>query len=85
VKAYEVLLQPRAQKEFLALPPDIARKIAQAMQGLADNPRPRQSIKLSGTESYRLRVGDYRILYEINNPAKSVTVYRIKHRREVYR
>jgi mRNA interferase RelE/StbE len=55
------------------------------MQGLADNPRPRQSIKLSGTESYRLRVGDYRILYEINNPAKSVTVYRIKHRREVYR
>ena len=82
---YEVLLQPRARKEFLALPPDIARKIAQAFHTLEQNPRSHQSIKLSGGEGYRLRVGDYRILYDIDDPAKRVSVYRIKHRREVYR
>ena len=85
MKTYEVLLQPRAHREFLALPPDIATKIVQATLMLAENPRSHQSIKLSDTEGYRLRVGDYRILYEINNAAKTVTVYRIKHRREVYR
>lgn len=83
--AYEVLLQPRARKEFLALPPDIAGKIAQAFHALARNPRSHQSIKLSGGEGYRLRVGDYRILYDIDDPAKHVIVYRIKHRREAYR
>ena len=85
MKTYEVLLQPRAHREFLALPHDIAKKIVQATLMLAENPRSHQSIKSSDTEGYRLRVGDYRILYEINNAAKTVTVYRIKHRREVYR
>ncbi|TLY28790.1 MAG: type II toxin-antitoxin system RelE/ParE family toxin [Nitrospirae bacterium] len=83
--AYEVFLQPRARKEFLALPPDIARKITQALQILEQNPRSHQSIKVSGGEGYRLRAGDYRILYEIDDPAKKVIVYRIKHRREAYR
>ena len=83
--AYEVLLQPRARKEFLALPPDVARKIAQAFHTLAENPRSHHSIKLSGGEGYRFRVGDYRLLYDIDDPAKHVTVYRIKHRREAYR
>ena len=83
--AYEVFLQPRARKEFLALPPDIARKITQALQILELNPRSHQSIKVSGGEGYRLRAGDYRILYEIDDPAKKVIVYRIKHRREAYR
>jgi len=83
--AYAVLLQPSARKEFLALPPNIAKKIATSLQMLGDNPRSHQSIKLSGTEAYRLRVGDYRILYEIDDSTRSVTVLRIKHRREAYR
>ncbi|MGH7206244.1 MAG: type II toxin-antitoxin system RelE family toxin [Nitrospiraceae bacterium] len=83
--AYEVLLQPRARREFLALPPHIARKITQALQTLEQNPRSHQSIKLSGGDGYRLRVGDYRILYDIDDLAKNVIVYRIKHRREAYR
>ncbi|MGH7215798.1 MAG: type II toxin-antitoxin system RelE family toxin [Nitrospiraceae bacterium] len=82
---FEVLLQPRARKEFLSLPPQIGKKITAAITLLAENPRSHQSIKLSGTEGYRLRVGDYRILYEIDDSARTVTVYRIKHRREVYR
>lgn len=83
--AYEIFFQPRARKEFLALSPDIARKIARAIHTLEQDPRSHQSIKLSGGEGYRLRVGDYRILYDIDDPAKRVNVYRIKHRREVYR
>ena len=83
--AYEVLLQPRARKEFLALPPDIAKKITHTVQTLAANPRSHQAIKLSAGEGYRLRVGDYRILYEIDDAAQKVVIYRIKHRREAYR
>lgn len=82
---FEVLLQPRARKEFLSLPPQSGKKITAAIAVLAENPRSHQSIKLSGTEGYRLRVGDYRILYEIDDSARTITVYRIKHRREVYR
>ncbi len=82
---YEILLKSRARKEFLALPPDIAEKINQAFRTLEANPRSHQSIKLSGGEGYRFRVGDYRILYEIDDQGKTVVVYRIKHRREAYR
>ena len=83
--AYEVTLRPRAKREFLDLPTNIARKVAQAFQILTDNPRSHQSIKMSGGEGYRLRVSDYRILYEIDDLTKKVEVYRIKHRREAYR
>ncbi|MEK7762419.1 MAG: type II toxin-antitoxin system RelE/ParE family toxin [Nitrospirota bacterium] len=83
--AYELLLQPRARKDFLALPPDIAKKIAQALHTLELEPRSSQSIKLSGGGGHRLRVGDYRLLYEIDDATKRVIVYRVKHRREAYR
>ncbi len=83
--AYEVLLKPRAKREFLELPKNIAITISQALRSLAHNPRSHQSIKLSGGEGYRLRLGDYRILYEIDEPDKKVEIYRIKHRREAYR
>ena len=83
--AYEVFLKSRARKEFLALPPDTVGKIRQAFRTLEANPRSQRSIKLSGGEGYRLRVGDYRILYEIDDPGKKVLVYRIKHRRQAYR
>jgi mRNA interferase RelE/StbE len=85
VTAYHVLLQPRARKEFLDLPANIARRVHNAIQSLQTEPRARQSIKLSGGEGYRLRIGDYRILYDIDDSEKTVTVYRIKHRREAYR
>ncbi len=83
--AYEVILKPRAKREFLDLPTNIARKVTQALQTLASNPRSHRSIKLSGGEGYRLRVSDYRILYEIDDLNEKVDVYRIKHRREAYR
>ena len=83
--AYEVLLRTRARKEFLALPPDIAKKITQALHTLEQKPRSPQALKLSGGDGYRLRVGDYRILYDIDDSARKVIAYRIKHRREAYR
>ena len=83
--ADEVLLQPRARKEFLSLSPDIAKKITLALHTLEQKPRSHQSIKLSGGEGHRLRVGDYRILYEIDDSTRKDIVYRIKHRREAYR
>jgi len=53
---------------------------------LADNPFPRQSLKLSGVEvTYRLRVGDYRVIYEVNPEAKTIIIHCVRHRREVYR
>ena len=52
---------------------------------LADNPRPFGCTKLTDEAAYRIRAGDFRILYRINDMAKEVTIYRIKHRKDVYR
>ena len=66
--------------------PDIGRGILISVEALGTNPRPRQSHKLAESESsYRLRVGDYRVIYQVDDEAKLVTVFRIAHRREAYR
>ena len=54
---YQIQLQPRARKEFLALPVDIASKVHEAIRSLQTDPRPRQSIQLSGGQGHRLRIG----------------------------
>jgi mRNA interferase RelE/StbE len=60
--------------------------VAAAMEGLAREPRPHNHIKLaSSSDSYRIRVGDYRVIYQIDDRAHSVRVTVIGHRREVYR
>ena len=55
------------------------------MEKFEENPRPMGVKKLSGQDAYRIRVGDYRILYEIDDTAKTVLVFAVRHRREVYR
>jgi mRNA interferase RelE/StbE len=60
-------------------------RIAAAIDGLADDPRPRGSVKLAGRNDYRVRVGDYRIVYAVDDDERLVLVARIAHRREVYR
>lgn len=82
---YSVVLETRAKKEFLDLPRDIQMKIADIFDDLKVNPRPPASKKLTGQEGYRVRKGDYRILYTINDRQSLVTIYRVGHRREVYR
>jgi mRNA interferase RelE/StbE len=83
---YRVEVKEPAIKELAKLQPDIGRKILDSIEFLASNPRPRQSIKLrESASSYRLRVGDYRVLYQIYDSEKTVMIFKVGHRREVYR
>lgn len=85
MESYRLLIKRSAAKELEALPRKDLARIAAKIERLAGNPRPPSSEKLSGEEKYRLRQGDYRILYSIDDPSLTVTVVKIGHRREVYR
>ncbi len=82
---YKVELETRARREFLRLPADIQERISDAIDDLQTNPRPPGAKRLVGQEGYRIRKGDYRILYTVDDKAQLVRVYRVAHRREVYR
>ena len=83
--AYKVDITNKARKQFNALPSVIKPRVSEAINDLADNPRPHQCIKLEADLGYRISVGDYRVLYAIDDRAQLVVVYRVKHRREAYR
>jgi mRNA interferase RelE/StbE len=83
--AYTIRLKPRAERELDQLPTGQARRIWEKLLGLEDEPRPRGSAKLEGTDGYRVRVGDHRVVYLIDDRARTVEIVRIAHRREVYR
>lgn len=83
--SYNVVLKRSAEKELRAIPkPDIQRVVAR-LQGLAHDPRPRGCEKMEGANLYRVRQGDWRVLYEVDDTAKRVMVVKIGHRREIYR
>ena len=85
MESYNVLIKRSAAKEIEALPSRERRRVVAKITTLAANPRPAGCEKLSGAEKYRIRQGDYRILYEILDTALIVTVVKVGHRREVYR
>lgn len=82
---YEVNIRKSAIKELDTLPTREMTKIVARIRGLAEDPRPLGNEKLTGEEKYRVRQGLYRILYEIDDAQKTVTIVKIAHRREVYR
>jgi mRNA interferase RelE/StbE len=82
---YRLEISHIAHEQIEVLPPRLAQRINEAIAGLANEPRPVGAKKLAGIEGYRVRVGDYRILYRINDESRLIVVYRVKHRREVYR
>lgn len=82
---YRVLLKRSAAKELAALESADRERIVESIQSLADNPRQPGAQKLSGQDRYRLRRGDYRILYEIHDREVVVIVVKIGNRRDVYR
>ena len=82
---YEVKLLPAGQRDLEDLPSSIFPRIKKAILDLGQNPRPVGCIKLTAEEGYRIRVGAYRVLYRIDDTQKEGFIYRIKHRREVYR
>lgn len=83
--AYRLLIKQSAAKELEAVPEKHRRRIVERVRSLAENPRPRGCQKLSGEEKYRVRQGPYRIVYLIDDDAAEVVVFRMGHRREVYR
>ena len=82
---YKLLIRQSAAKELEALPLKERRRIAKRIEALAANPRPSGSERMAGEKKYRLRHGDYRILYSVEDVGVSVTVVRIAHWREAYR
>ena len=82
---YQIDLRRQAYKDLESIPADYARLISSHIDLLEQNPRPTDSKKLKGDVGFSLRVGAYRVLYDIDDNAKTVTIYRIKHRREAYR
>jgi mRNA interferase RelE/StbE len=81
---YTVLILPSAQKQLNKLPNAIATRIEDKMMELEQDPRPPGCKKLKGRDAYRIRIGDYRVIYEIHDGKLIVTVITIGHRREVY-
>lgn len=84
--AYRVTITPTAVKERKRLDAETRQRIDDALRGLYENARPAGAKKLSGSkQDWRIRVGNYRILYEVDDAGNLITVWRIAHRREVYR
>ena len=85
--SYRVVLERQAEKELRSLPSQALRRIDKRLITLSKEPYPRGSLKLKGKESqgWRIKAGDYRILYTVDKTQKVIKVYRIKHRRAAYR
>jgi len=83
--SYHLKIIPRAERDLDAIGGADFDMLKKRLLSLAANPRPFGSQKLTNEEGYRIRAGDFRILYRIDDRAKEVIIYRIKHRREAYR
>jgi len=84
--AYQILFTPRAFRDLASLPERDRERVAKRIDGLAKEPRPSGVKKLSGSDDiYRMRVGDYRVLYTIQDQVVTVAIVRVGHRRDIYR
>jgi mRNA interferase RelE/StbE len=81
---FQIILPKSVQKVLDRLPDDIANRILARLAGLETNPRPPDVKKLKGRDAWRIRVGDYRVIYEIHDQALQIIVITVGHRREVY-
>ena len=85
MEPYKIIVKKSVLKDLKKIPKKDVRLILDAIESLADNPRPPQSKKLSGQERYRLRQGSYRILYSVEDEQLVVQVVKVGNRRDVYR
>lgn len=84
--SYQIEFSRGAKKQFKKLPPDVQKRVIVKIDELAIEPRPNRAKKLQGNDIlYRIRVGDYRVVYEIKDNILLVTVLKIKHRSKVYK
>lgn len=84
-ESYEVEFSSRAARAFLKLPREAQQRLAKRIDALSKDPRPIGCEKLTGLDAYRVRVGDYRVVYDVDDGARIVTIANVGHRREVYR
>jgi mRNA interferase RelE/StbE len=84
--AYRVIIPRTVQKQLNDLPASVQERIVKHLIRLQDNPRPQGSLKLAGCENeYRVRVGDYRVRYEVIDRESVIVLLHCKHRKDVYR
>jgi mRNA interferase RelE/StbE len=84
--AYQIAFSRRANRELSELPTQIRLRLRPRIEALSLNPRPVGSKKLAGREDlWRVRVGDYRVVYEVHDRILYVLIVRLAHRRDVYR
>jgi mRNA interferase RelE/StbE len=84
--AYRIEFVPVANRQFRKLPRNIQARLRVRIDALSENPRPRGVEKLQGEDDlYRIRIGDYRVVYQIQDKVLLILVVKIGHRREIYR
>jgi len=84
--SYNIIFKPSVEKDLRALSKSVISRVMKQIEALKDNPLPRRSIKLAGAERlYRIRIGDYRVVYGLDRETKQVVIHYVRHRREVYR
>ena len=84
MESYKIVIKKSAAKELEKLPKKDRARVIERVRGLANDPRPSGCKKLSAQEKYRIRQGDYRILYQIIDDEVLVVVVKVGHRRDVY-
>jgi mRNA interferase RelE/StbE len=85
MEPYRIVFKKSVAKDLKKIPKKGVSKILKVIRSLADNPRPPQVKKLSGQDRYRMRRGNYRILYSIEDAQLIITVVKVGDRRDVYR
>ena len=84
--SYSVRFKPSAEKDLRKLPKAMISRVIEEIETLRSNPFPRQAIKLESVERlYRVRVGDFRVIYSVETELQQITIFYIRNRREVYR
>jgi mRNA interferase RelE/StbE len=84
--SYEIRWKRSAERDLRNIDPQQVHQIIKAVESLVDNPFPPQHRKLRGSErDYRTRVGDYRVIYQVDIKTKIVIIYHVRHRKEAYR
>jgi mRNA interferase RelE/StbE len=82
---YELLLKRKVEKNIARLPDTVYERVVRTISSLVEEPQPPGSRKLQGREHWRVRVGDYRIIYGIDDERRIVEILNVAHRREAYR
>jgi len=83
--SYTISLVSSAERDLRKVDRQVVPRIAAAIDALADEPRPRGCRKLAGSlHTYRIRVGDYRVIYRVDDGARAVVVQRVRHRKDAY-